>query len=343
VVLVRMVRASVSSPLYPLLLVGLRSFRRAAIVTDASSTERDRAFLESWNRAEIPPHTFLTFDASFTEPISCFRLDLATGRPGQRDLPPLGLSGAPPPMYSRASTLPEPKPEFGPQFASHGSRSAPVGFHHFDGLLRSVSSGRVASRYRTWGSLGFRGARRHHPKIDRTRSSSPPAPHPSKVCSSSVAVPHRWGLLPPDRSYPKRRKPPPDRRTRVDEWGTPPACRGATEHVRRVTAGHFLPSGTARGHHLRGTRGAGLFASSRETLPEDAGLPPAAGHQHSNLVTSTLRSTGTQDLLASLIGLRSRDLPVLPAQGRSRALGSATPLSRRRRRPGSKLLGSPSW
>lgn len=143
-------------------------------------------------------------------------------------------------MDSRASTLPEPKPEFGPQFASHGSRSAPVGFHHFDGFLRSVSSGRIASRYRTWGSLGFRGARRHHPKTDRTRSSSPPAPHPSKVCSSSVAVPHRWGLLPPDRSYPKRRKPPPDGRTRVDEWGNTP-CVSRSDRARATSDGGAFP------------------------------------------------------------------------------------------------------
>lgn len=46
------------------------------------------------------------------------------------------------------------------------------------------------------GFAGLQGSRRHHPKANRTRSSFPPALHPSKVCSSSVAVPHRWGLLP---------------------------------------------------------------------------------------------------------------------------------------------------
>jgi hypothetical protein len=50
------------------------------------------------------------------------------------------------------------------------------------------------------GFAGFQRSHRCHPKTTRTRSSFPPALHPSKVCSSSVAVPHRWGLLPPDRS-----------------------------------------------------------------------------------------------------------------------------------------------
>lgn len=58
----------------------------------------------------------------------------------------------------------------------------------------------IAARCRTWGSLGFWGARRCRPKTTRTRSAFPPALHPPKVYSSSVAVPHRWGLLPPDRS-----------------------------------------------------------------------------------------------------------------------------------------------
>jgi hypothetical protein len=46
------------------------------------------------------------------------------------------------------------------------------------------------------GFAGFQGSRRRRPKATRTRSTFPPALHPSKVCSSSVAVPHRWGLLP---------------------------------------------------------------------------------------------------------------------------------------------------
>jgi hypothetical protein len=153
------------------------------------------------DREERPSYTFLTFDAPNTWPrISCCQED---------PLPPLGLSGAPPPMCPRASTPPS-KLGFRPRYADHGSRSVPVGSHHFDGLLRGVGSGPVASRYRTWGSLGFREARRHRPKTARTRSTFPPAPHPSKVCSSSVAVPHRWGPLPPDRSDPKRRRTPPD-------------------------------------------------------------------------------------------------------------------------------------
>jgi hypothetical protein len=115
-------------------------------------------------------------------------------------LPSLGLSGAPPPACPLASTPPELSPGFGPRHGSRSSRSAPVVSHHFDGLLRSVGSEPIAARYRTWGSLGFWRARRCRPKTTRTRSAFPPALHPTKVYSSSVAVPHRWGLLPPDHS-----------------------------------------------------------------------------------------------------------------------------------------------
>jgi hypothetical protein len=69
----------------------------------------------------------------------------------------------------------------------------------------------------------------------------------------------------PDRSCPKRRRPSPDGRTRVDEWrarGFPCVSRSdracATGDARA-----FPPGSTTRGDHLRGTRGAGLFASSR--------------------------------------------------------------------------------
>jgi hypothetical protein len=103
---------------------------------------------------------------------------------------------------------------------------------------------------------------------------------------------------------------------------TPPACRGATEHVRRVTGGHFLPSGTTRKRHSHDTCGAGLFVSSCETLPASAGLPLAAGHQHSNQVTLDQGPIGPQDLLAGRIDLRARDLPALPARGRSLRAGT---------------------
>lgn len=92
----------------------------------------------------------------------------------------------------------------------HGSCSAPVVSHHFDGLLRSVGSGHVAARYRTWGSLGFGGACRRRPKMTRAGSTFPPALYPPKVFSSSAAVPHRWGLLPPDRSSRSDSRRPPD-------------------------------------------------------------------------------------------------------------------------------------
>lgn len=163
------------------------------------------------DRDERPSHTFLTFDAPNTElTISCFQ-ETRCQVPQARKIVFLPWDCRVPLLRcAHARPLPPSKLGFGPQCADHGSRSVPVGSHHFDGLLRGVGSGPVASRYRTWGSLGFRGARRHRPKTARTRSTFPPALHPSKVCSSSVAVPHRWGLLPPDRSYPKRRRAPPD-------------------------------------------------------------------------------------------------------------------------------------
>jgi hypothetical protein len=191
-------RARGKPPLCQLLLVTLRSIRRATIVTDAGYTDPSRASRGTFYRTVGPPCTFFTFDAPGTEPA----LEESTRcRVTPRESrPPLGLSGAPPPICPTASTPPELTPGIGPRHGGRDSRSAPVGSHHFDGLLRSMGSERVASRYRTWGSLGFRRARRHQPKPTRTRSASPPALHPPKVYSSSAAVPHRWGLLPPDRS-----------------------------------------------------------------------------------------------------------------------------------------------
>jgi len=62
--------------------------------------------------------------------------------------------------------------------------------------------------------------------------------------------------------------------------------------------------------------------SSCETLPASAGLPLAAGHQHSNQVTLDQGPIGPQDLLARRIDLRLRDLPALPARGRSLRAGT---------------------
>jgi hypothetical protein len=169
-----------------LLLVALCSFRHAAIVTDAGYTDPNGA---SCSLLTKPLDRFtLPSPSTLREPseISCF----------QMIFPPLRLSGAPPPICLLASTPPELSLEIGPWVGDHGSCSAPVGSHHFDGLLRGIGSRPVASRYRTWGSLGFCRANRRRPKTTRTRSTFPPALDPPKVYSSSAAVPHRWGLLP---------------------------------------------------------------------------------------------------------------------------------------------------
>jgi hypothetical protein len=110
------------------------------------------------DRIERPPRTSLTFDAPHTELTPEPQKDPLPDTCWTGNHPPVRLSGAPPPVYLRASTPPELAPEFGPRCADRGSRSVPVGSHHFDGFLRDVDSGPVASRYRTWGSLGFRRA-----------------------------------------------------------------------------------------------------------------------------------------------------------------------------------------
>jgi hypothetical protein len=105
-----------------------------------------------------PLYLFLTFDAPGTELTCLSQADCCQADQSREDPPPLGLSGAPPPVFPCASTPPELAPRFGPRHGDRGSRSVPVVSHHSDGFLRSMGSGPVASRYRTWGSLGFNGA-----------------------------------------------------------------------------------------------------------------------------------------------------------------------------------------
>jgi len=214
--------------------------------------------------------------------------------------PPLRLSGAPPPICLLASTPPELSLEIGPWVGDHGSCSAPVGSHHFDGLLRGIGSRPVASRYRTWGSLGFCRASRRRPKTTRTRSTFPPALDPPKVYSSSAAVPHRWGLLPktvrskatllpPDSTSPRRRLGLPQLVSRIDRtntmesgWEFPPPRNPERETTSQRTARHHTPC---------------WHRTDRDRDPSlSAGLPLAAGCQHSHLDASILRSTGPQDL-----------------------------------------------
>jgi hypothetical protein len=72
VVLVRTIRASRSSPLCWLLLVGLCSVRRAALVTESRLHGARQGVPRDVDRIERPDRTFLTFDAPNTELIRGF-------------------------------------------------------------------------------------------------------------------------------------------------------------------------------------------------------------------------------------------------------------------------------
>jgi hypothetical protein len=162
------------------------------------------------DRVEKPPHTFLTFDAPFTELIpgapegpvaeTCW-----PGRSSSLEIVGCPSSVVPVCVHSPRARARVRTAVCRPQFAFRPCGISPLRRfppqHRFRACCIPVPD---------MGFAGFQGSRRRRPKATRTRSTFPPALHPSKVCSSSVAVPHRWGLLPPDRSYPKRRKPPPD-------------------------------------------------------------------------------------------------------------------------------------
>jgi len=124
----------------------------------AGSTDPNRASPDTCDRTArttlpLPHLRRARSRADLPVPADCCQPDQS-----REDPPPLGLSGAPPPVCPRASTPPELAPRFGPRHGGRGSRSVPVVSHHSDGFLRSMGSGPVASRYRTWGSLGFNGA-----------------------------------------------------------------------------------------------------------------------------------------------------------------------------------------
>jgi hypothetical protein len=131
------------------------------------------------------------------------------------------------------------------------SRSVRVVLHHLDGLLRTAGLGLVASRYRTWGSLRFTTAKRRPPERSRRAAGQPvpegdgidPDPrsaNPSKVSSSSAAVPHRCGRCPPV-------VPPRPPRQRPGHLRVPGHCQGEwATGFRRAPGGRGLtavPSG----------------------------------------------------------------------------------------------------
>ena len=148
------------------------------------------------NRIERPSRTSLTFDAPFTELIpgtpegpvagACW-----TERSSSREIVGCPSSDVPARVHSpRAcarvrTTMCRPRFTFRPCGISPLRRFPPQ--RRFRAYCIPVSD---------MGFAGFLGSRRRRPKPTRTRSTFPPALHPSKVCSSSVAVPHRWGLLP---------------------------------------------------------------------------------------------------------------------------------------------------
>jgi hypothetical protein len=264
------------------------------------------------DREERPSHTFLTFDAPNTWPrISCCQED---------PLPPLGLSGAPPPMCPRASTPPS-KLGFRPRYATtvlvpslwdlttstvYSAAWVPGLLHPGTGPgVRWVSVKLAVTARRQLG----RGPHSHQRHTLR-RFTPRRQPYPIAEVHSLLTVQTRSGAERHPTAEPAS-----------TNGGNSP-CVSRSDEAWATGDGWAFPP---LRHHTR----AALARRSRcWSLCEPKGsscgrgLPLAAGHQHSNLVTSTLRSTGSQDLLARCIDLhRPRDLPMLPAQGLGQALG----------------------
>jgi hypothetical protein len=89
--------------------------------------------------------------------------------------PPVRFAFSPPPFVCWLSTPRTSRCAFGPRHGGRDSCSAPAVSHRFDGLLQPSRFGPVASRYRTWGSLGFRCACRCRLATRRTWAAFPPA------------------------------------------------------------------------------------------------------------------------------------------------------------------------
>jgi len=168
-------------------------------------------------------------------------------RPGgmaccQALLPPLCLSSPLLRLYLVPSTPSEPKLGFGPWHGGQDSRSAPAVSHHFGGLLRGEASGLLHPD----SGPGVRWVSIEHVVAARRRRGHGLHSHqrddPSKVYSSSAAVPNRLGLLPAHRST----------QTRITASRTANPCgrhqragdtsRGNHRSSDVGTRGHFLPS-----------------------------------------------------------------------------------------------------
>jgi len=157
-------------------------------------------------------------------------------------LPPLCLSSPLLRLYLVSSTPSESKLGFGPWHGGQDSRSAPAVFHHCDGLLQDKGSGLLhpdSGHGVRWVSI------EHVVAVRRRRGHglhSLQRDDPSKVYSSSIAVPNRLGPLPAHRSFRARiaasRTANPLRRSPAS-WD---ASRG-NHHCSDVQMhGHFLPA-----------------------------------------------------------------------------------------------------
>jgi hypothetical protein len=159
--------------------------RRPFVVTDAASRTPDGA---------SSPNVSVRSDRLHTLP----HLRRARGRAGSALADPSfhGIFphlGSPPPMSPCGSTprpLSRPFGAVGPP--RHSCR--PRGFAPPRRFPPHTGSGRVAARYRTWGSLGFAADRRDSEEVGRFRA--PLQRMTLRRFPSPAARPHRWGRSP---------------------------------------------------------------------------------------------------------------------------------------------------
>jgi hypothetical protein len=167
-------------------LVGLRGLPSCPSPSPAGAprSSSDRGACGSFRTSQPPPHLSFTC-LVWTEPE---RLAALTSR---------FVLCAPLPTSPRPSADPVHRWTFGASPPGFGSRSALVVSHHLDGFLRSAVPGML----QPVPDLGFAGLHRGRSSTAEAVSDRVPdslrRAHPTKACSSPVAVPHHCGRSPP--------------------------------------------------------------------------------------------------------------------------------------------------
>jgi hypothetical protein len=189
--------------------------------------------------------------------------------------------GSPPPMSPCGST---PRPLSRPFGAVGPPRHSfrPRGFAPPRRLPPHTGSGRVASRYRTWGSLGFAADRRDSEEVGRFRA--PLQRMTLRRFSLAGSRSPSLGPLPSCRSSLTRR---PSLRPRRRVWFTPRRRRQrvTTPSVRRSPRGHHRSPGRgsrvstkpSSTRHHEGWSPKGLASVPARSTSRPPGCPPATG------------------------------------------------------------------